>query len=49
MSPWAIFEWALSVSLSIALVIAAIFGITIGVRYIVGLTSKRDWFKKDSE
>lgn len=46
MNPWSILEWAVAVSVSLAVVIGAVFGVTIGVRYIVGLTSKADWFKK---
>jgi len=45
MSPWALFEWAAAISLSVAVVIGAVFGITLGVRYLIGISSTRNWFK----
>ena len=46
MSPFELIGWALSLGVSLAIMMAAVFGVTIGIRYIVGLTSKADWFKK---
>lgn len=46
MSPWELLEWAVAVSVSLGVIVGAVFGVTIGIRYIVGLTSKADWFKK---
>lgn len=45
MSPLELIGWALSLGVSLAIVFGAVFGVTIGIRYIVGLTSKADWFK----
>jgi hypothetical protein len=45
MSPWVVFEWAAAMSLSAAVVIGSIFGITIGVRYLISV-STIDWFKQ---
>jgi len=46
MSPLELIGWALSLGVSLAILVGAVFGVTIGIRYIVGLTSKSDWFKK---
>ena len=40
MSPWELLEWASAVSISVALVVAAVFGTTIGVRFLIRLTNK---------
>ena len=45
MSPWLVFEWAAAISLSAALVVGSIFGITVGAKYLIGI-STTDWFKK---
>jgi len=49
MSPLDLIGWALSLGVSLAILFGAIFGVTIGIRYIVGITSKADWFKKDNK
>jgi|DEB0MinimDraft_10_1074344.scaffolds.fasta_scaffold35427_3 hypothetical protein len=45
MSPWTILEWVSSVGLSVIITVAIIFGIGIGTRYLIGITSNSDWFK----
>jgi len=46
MSPLELIGWALSLGVSLAIVVGTVFGVTIGIRYIIGLTSKANWFKK---
>lgn len=49
MSPLDMIGWALALGVSLVIVVGAVFGVTIGIRYIVGLTSKADWFKKETK
>lgn len=46
MNPLDLIGWALSLGVSLAIVVGAVFGVTIGIRYVIGLTSKANWFKK---
>ena len=46
MSPWTILEWVASVGLSVVLVVAVIFGVAIGVRWLVNVTSGKFWLRK---
>ena len=41
MSPWFILEWVASVGLSVVLIVAIIFGISLGVRYLMNATSNK--------
>ena len=49
MSPLVMIGWALALGVSLVIVVGAVLGVTIGIRYIVGLTSKADWFKKETK
>jgi len=49
MSPLDLIGWALSLGVSLAVVVGAVFGVTIGIRYLIGMTSKNNWFKKDNK
>lgn len=49
MSPLELIGWALSFGVSLAIIMGAVFGVTIGIRYIIGITSKSNWFKTDKE
>jgi hypothetical protein len=46
MSPWTIVEWVAALGVSVVLVVVVVFGITIGVRYLVSVTSGKFWVKK---
>jgi len=46
MNPWTILEWVASVGLSVVLTVAVIFGVAIGIRYLVNITSGKFWVKK---
>lgn len=49
MSPWIILEWVASVGLSVVLTVAVVFGVAIGIRYLVNITSGEFWVKKENK